>query len=84
MQDTAIRVIKLLSTLKHDNIVSLREIVCSRGEWRERQCACMCVGVCGGVLVGGGGGGAVGWGGGQQEDSNSCNVVNSPQLWVQK
>jgi cyclin-dependent kinase 12/13 len=29
---TAIREIKLLSTLKHDNIVNLREIVRSRGE----------------------------------------------------
>jgi serine/threonine protein kinase len=36
---TAIREIKLLSTLKHENIVNLREIVRSKGACRNRQFA---------------------------------------------
>jgi cyclin-dependent kinase 12/13 len=35
---TAIREIKLLSTLKHENIVNLREIVRSRGKQQYRHC----------------------------------------------
>lgn len=39
---TAIREVKILKALNHENIVKLKEIVTSKGEWTPYVCMCFC------------------------------------------
>lgn len=38
---TAIREVKILKALNHENIVKLKEIVTSKGEWTPLVCLCV-------------------------------------------